>query len=623
MGEFREMRSHTSRAILLGLMISLVLGVLVFTILTRERKPAVTVNTSLDLTKPSPQPAVQPAEKTEQAPSVNEQVPEKTAPLSEETYVFPLQKGERIVGEFVDSCGERIPEVEFFVWGSDNVSDDPRKTPDGCFDITGLPPGNVWTIYARKRGYVAKKVTDLSASPAGERVRIELATGYSLPIHVIDSNGEPVGRIWIKGSYEFEGKQDSRRSGYTDERGFATIDSLPPGKVTLEFKKPGCLPYENEIEVPHKERFEIILQKMFTFRVLVVDENQRPLDFCSVKRLSRSQAERHCQKTCTTDKEGVAEFGGITERVNIDIKISRRGYPMVHASGEAGSEIVVVLGRGSTLLFNLFPVTGELPASCRISVRGKNIKGNQTGYSAGFSIKDGSVTITGLEAGTYTAEVDVPGFITERVKDLQLRGCSKINSQSLRENDHKVVDVEIKQCGTITGIVYARDTGRPIPGVSVSASHESARTDSDGRYRLDKVTRTPVVSFNHRSWCNEIVRNITVPGGETVTIPPVYLTKGASVSCRIRGIPEGQKSIGISIDHVSGSGIGVHGLGGISGISSSSFLPTEYTVPLHGRMKPGVLYRLTVRAGGLKATKEVTVPEDVDEMEFTFDLKKE
>jgi hypothetical protein len=520
--------------------------------------------------------------------------------------VVRLARGERICGEFRSTEGALLSDVRFYLWDSKGKHfGGLRTSADGRFELTCLPPGETWCLYAMKKGYVHQKVRGLKSSLAGPGVQVVLEAGHSLEVRLLDDIGNPVSGVDIDAHFEYGGEQSGARAT-TNEGGACVLEDLARGVAVITLSRQGFLREKHTVDVPAAEPLTIVLDRGLVLSVRVVDDNDQPVQEATVRLVGFSSARSNNPSELRTSAEGRAAFGGIAEPARLKIEVSKEGYKRAEAEGEAGSEVTVCLNRGGVITFNLVAGSASLPWLADLTFMNRSTLSSRRLHDV--PVVDGRIEVSGLDAGTYDVTIELEGFAAAGVDKLEVGDAGR-----------RIVDVLLEVGGELSGTVYDRETGLPMPDVEVEVSatrpariRESTRTGHDGSYSFGNILGEVSVGFSHDNRCFVRLPRVTVPDGGHVVLEPVYLIKGGTILCRVVNIPEGVTNIGIGMRPAQGYGTYMGG--------GCSEVRHECTRTFRN-MKPET-YAVSARAGERRVSKHVVLPSGVDEVEVLLDFEE-
>ncbi len=514
--------------------------------------------------------------------------------------VVELGRGVGFRGEFVDTTGKLIPQVRYeFIDSEGGRFRGIHHAETGRFTISGMPANDIWRLEAEKKGYVAARVPDLRASPRGTPLRVVMKPGHGLPVRVVDTEGAPIEDAHAEIEFALAGLSRFER-GRTDAKGACEVPDLPAGRYVMHVSRKGYLPVEQAVTVPAEETIVVTLDRGHRVTVRVTAEDGEPIPDALVRR--RRPDGGPMEPYVATSAEGAAEFGGFAEPTVCTFTVEKDGYMKETVEGETGGELAVVLRRGSAVTFRFFPEGLRLPADARVRVQLKERP--YTTRTPRPPIERGSVTVRGLQAGPYEFMVDVSGYASVSTGKLELDG-----------REHREIDITLSVGGTLQGFVFDAETGKPAAGASVrlalsgGGSHDTT-TGGNGVYEFHHVLGRAWVNISRTDRCTERLEEIVVGEGDTVTIPTVYLRKGAAIVVRLKNLPKKPPSMTTHIG-VSGGGA-ARSLGMPAG-------PIRETWRLPN-FRPG-RYTISFKIGTRQLKKSVTIEDGRDEVEVLFDYE--
>jgi len=161
------------------------------------------------------------------------------------TYEFRLGRGVEVSGSVVDTNGEPVPNAKVTVGHVSDVNS--RKTDSdthGRFHLASCIPGKT-LLTAEANGYAATTVpVDLETNTGP--IRITVAAGKVLRLHVINSEGNPIpkAQVWLNpfspdGADSTPVQVDFKR--LTDVKGNLKWSNVPNQELTFDISAPGYM----------------------------------------------------------------------------------------------------------------------------------------------------------------------------------------------------------------------------------------------------------------------------------------------------------------------------------------------------------------------------------------------
>jgi hypothetical protein len=199
--------------------------------------------------------------------------------------------------------------------------------------------------------------------------------------------------------------------------------------------------------------------------------------------------------------------------------------------------------------------------------------------------------------------VHVQGFAKTATDKIDLDG-----------REHAELDIALSVGGTLRGFVFDAETGKPAVGATarlalVGGGSLDTRTDADGVYEFQHVLGRARVNLSRNDRCTERLEEAVVEEGETITLPTVYLKRGAAIVVRLKNVPEEKPSVRT---YIGVSGGGTHRSTGTGGL-----LPEVWRLP---NIPPGT-YTVSFRLGAKTLKEPVTIEDGSDEVEVVFDYR--
>ncbi len=317
------------------------------------------------------------------------------------------------------------------------------------------------------------------------------------------------------------------------------------------------------------------------------------------------------------DAEGDRIYGEVVDEA---------GTPVCGASYELDAETTVVLDKGCGIVFTFAAGDAALPDKAGFHLMQEH---SPKFFSRTLQapIEDGRAEAWTLQPGTYTAQIDLAGFVPMALRDLVVTPEAPLE-----------VTVPLARGGSVAGVVCDADSKLPLQGAQVTLSRgptvpqDRVTTGPEGTYRFERVLGKARIRLTHPERCPERTPELEVREDETLDAPVVYLRTGGTILCRVVNIPEG-----------SVSGLSVFfrwlqdpdGYGGMLGHSGSGSLPSKWEHAFENSHTGTYQLSVSVRSAKPAAapdaartgfskesrwSREVTLPEGVEEAEVTFDL---
>ncbi len=550
----------------------------------------------------------------------------------------PEMEGDRIWGEVVDLEGNPVYGASYEIRVL-NPADDfegpihngKADIPAAKFDLRNLPPGREWFFLVRKQGY-AREACRIEDTSGGAHVRVVMERVYDLLVQVVDEQGQFLPSAFVGAQYRHKGMSASCTGRPTPDGGAQILEDVLPDALFVEVSHSGYVSKRVDATLPATEPLVVALDRGHTIRVRVVDSRDEPIEGASVKtRYSHARWTESAEtRQVATSAEGIAEFAGIARPHPLEVEVTKTHYPRARVMCEIDAETAVVLDKGCGMVFVLLADGGALPDKAMLRLRRQGMQDRDfVRHDMESPIKNDRCEAWTLRPGTYLAEVTVAGFVPASLKDLVVTEAEPLE-----------VTVPLARGGTLAGVVYDAESGKPMPKVEVSLSRgfgirrQEVTTGAEGTYRFEHVLGEARVSFTHPERCREILEGLDIREGATLDAPDVVLRKGGAILCRIVNISEGNDSLIIGCRGLqSDDSRGDRPLVGYGMVSSGGRLASEEQRAIRN-LHPGT-YRLSVSVGGSTTaaspeiaragpkerwSREVTLPDGVEEIEAIFDL---
>ena len=328
-------------------------------------------------------------------------------------------------------------------------------------------------------------------------IRVELTKGRPIHGRVIDAQGQAIAHAAVYGC-EAAALVLTRRAcaqSRADASGRFSLDHAPATATIVGVEAPGrALPAWEPVAADSTGPLTFRLTSGIEVRGVVLDGNGKPIpDVPVVARAAedRSPAERPrpAHFAVYSDAEGRFRLPGFQRgrQATIEaIEPSRlRSEPEeILLEGPGPVDVEIVLFSGGSLQFGLISEDGD-PLSGRLEVLPIDLQGPPDVTRFPFppsrihQAEGGRYEVVRVEAGTYTFELNLDGYVTRRLTEVQIDEGAPTD----------LGPIELERSPSIEGRVTAED-GEPIVDAQVSsrrfkgASDRSAMTGEDGRYRL-------------------------------------------------------------------------------------------------------------------------------------------
>jgi protocatechuate 3,4-dioxygenase beta subunit len=416
-----------------------------------------------------------------------------------------------------------------------------------------------YEITAEHEGYApaSARVPSLDPRSAAKDLRIVLERGRTAFGRVVDTRERPVAGAWVSlrraaGANDgFEiviGSEDGGpgHEGTTDKEGRFEIGRLPAGRFDLEAQAEGFAPLVVPgvaVEGKAGARVDlgtVVLPPGMTVEGTVVDPQGRPLegahvavqptDFLSMPAFSLRE------EPAKTGPDGRFAISGLREGRRIDLQAWKEGYlqgAAVVVDVPPPGPVRIVLEPGARIAGRVVTEDGKPIAGAGVyASHGEGGLGRGRGrMGAGRTDEMGRFELGGLEPGRLVLRAVAPGYL-----------AAEARVEAVAGEEAPEVRIVLRRGAVVTGRVLGPD-GAPVPGADVrvlqtsredvlfAMARESARTDAEGRYRLEGVEegRRSIVA-SHESF-QRAVKDLDVQAGENRL--DLQLGQGQAVAGRI------------------------------------------------------------------------------------------
>ncbi|MFN0059026.1 MAG: sigma-70 family RNA polymerase sigma factor [Planctomycetota bacterium] len=392
----------------------------------------------------------------------------------------------------------RGPDGEDVLQGFDMRSGHTVRTGvDGRFRIEGLPLQPTM-LEARHDDFAA--VRREGVAPNSRDVELRLTDGGRVVGVVLDPNGKGVVGATVRSLMS-----DPVIATKTDDSGRFVLEHLEPGTVQLEARADG-FPRKRSarltiVDGEEIAGVEIVLEEGVTVTGLVLDPDGKPLADARLS-FKRGGAMLMMSEDARTDAEGRFSAKGLRRGLDYSARATHPKYlqqALETFTADASSIDLgtVTLRRGAMLSGKVVDVAGEPLAGASVSAGtpagelgqvefeavevaiAPDIRGGPVGAFRGATSvvttdANGLFTLAPLDAGEYTVNVRMPGYVP-------------LNGEviALAEGQHVgELTYTLGQGSEILGVVV-NARGEPIAGAQVSATEASsgphAAFDSHGR----------------------------------------------------------------------------------------------------------------------------------------------
>ncbi|MBN8228784.1 carboxypeptidase regulatory-like domain-containing protein [Corallococcus macrosporus] len=305
-----------------------------------------------------------------------------------------------------------------------------------------------------------------------------------------------------------EAPDDERVYATSDERGNFRVDGLSPGAYLLEAHAPGyARVVMSRLRIPTDGPLTLALRRASVIEGFVVDSKGLPAAGAEV-RVGGSPSQ-----VVTTGAQG-----GFSVEVDPGPHplSARRGeesgaldLPVLCVAGGTVRDVRIQLGPGAVLEGRVVEEASGGPVEgARVEV---SLSGGDEDPGVAMSDAEGRFLVRGLAPGGYDAKVTAPGYSPTLRRGL-----------TVTQGERFPVELKLSGTGAVEGQVRDRN-GVPVAAVQISGvsglsrgmelRSTEARTDSDGRYRIEGLP-SGLLSLSARH------EGATSGARQTVTVEP-------------------------------------------------------------------------------------------------------
>jgi hypothetical protein len=335
---------------------------------------------------------------------------EVTAPAA--NVVLTMPRGGRIEGRVVERSTLR-PVTDFVVAPNRREQFVPRPSQggpkeihsdDGTFVLDNVAPGPT-TLRVAARGYVPGTRGDIQVEEgrAVTGIEVQLERGAKLTGRVT-ADGKPVVAAIVR-PVQVTASNVAPSTTLTDGDGQYTLDGVPPGERTFEFRKQGFISKRLSAETTAgtETRLDADLERGRELRGRVTDKGGAGIEGASVSAFAPMGGGENAQAVTTGDGAFVLEGLGET-RYNLQVRKS--GYASTNERDVAlpqSAPLVITLDRGGTITGRVTGLPPNELGSVFVSSSGEGSFANAQADSSG------AFTLRGVADGRMTLFASVAG----------------------------------------------------------------------------------------------------------------------------------------------------------------------------------------------------------------------
>lgn len=423
-----------------------------------------------------------------------------------------LQPAAAVSGTVVDARGRPVPDAELTIASRSNRRrGDAISGPRGRFFVAPLEPGGPVRLFAEKTGHAPTSVDlpRLQPHQTVTGVRVVLQDGRSAHGRVVTAEDEPVAGAEVRlmpGLREnslverFFQRQRvlGRDPSLSDAEGIFRFEHLAEGIYNLRVEASGFAAAEVPgLEIPAgREPLDlgtVVVETAVQVEGRVVDPDDRPVAGARLQAFPQTSGiwpgRRHQPFESTSDASGLFAVGDLRPGERITLVAEKPGYAESRLEGvrvPTEEPVEMVLEPAARVSGRVRDPEGHPVADARVAVD------LSAGRGWGFGRRsepirtdpEGRFTVEDVPPGDVTLQARAEGYLPDGLVHLQVEPGAHLED----------VEITLTPGATVLGRVVGPG-GEPLPDAWVRLLEEgrsfqiggSARTDGDGRYRIEGI----------------------------------------------------------------------------------------------------------------------------------------